>query len=383
MINLLPPDVKNGYRYAHRNVGMRRWVVIFVIAFAGLGALVTYGTATMHQSTIHYQKQIKVSTDSLKKQDYDGVQKQVKEISGSFKLAVQVLGKEILFSKMLQQIGTIMPSGSALTEISITQVQGGIALDAKAVDYHTATQIQVNLSDPANKLFSKADIEHVDCFAASADPLYPCKVSIRALFGADNPFLIAGTYYGTNKLLAKQANELTALKAKSRALDKQQEALDIAKKQITEYADLDRITKAVVPQEKNQAAAVREIVDIANAAKITLTDFAFPSSSLGSIGPAAGATAAKPSAAAAAPNSKTADLSQLTPVKDIPGVYQLIISVSNDDKHTVTYDKFIAFLSALEENRHTAQVSTLALTPDVSNPSLFSFQLSIVEYVKP
>jgi hypothetical protein len=193
MINLLPPTTKNGYRFARHNVSLRRWVIIFVIALAGLGAIVTYGTVALHQSTVHYQKQIDASNASLDKQDYKGVQKQVADISSSFKLAVQVLSKEVLFSELLQRIGAIMPAGSALSGISLAtqdQGQGAFEVQAMAVDYHTATQVQVNLADPTNKIFSKADIESIDCFGATANADYPCNVHVRALFASDNPYYL-------------------------------------------------------------------------------------------------------------------------------------------------------------------------------------------------
>lgn len=82
-----------------------------------------------------------------------------------------------------------MPSGTALTSLSISKVQGGLDLNAKAKDYQSGTQVQVNLSDPKNKIFSKADIVSISCNNGSADASYPCTVTIRALFSKDNTFL--------------------------------------------------------------------------------------------------------------------------------------------------------------------------------------------------
>jgi hypothetical protein len=192
--------------------------------------------------------------------------------------------------------------------------------------------------------------------------------------------LIAGAY-GTNSLLTGKANTLLGLKAKSTALDKQQQSLIKAKRDIASYADLEKITKSVVPQEKNQAAAVREIVNIAANRKITLTSFSFPGSTLGNgVVVPGGAATATPSGGA---GSKSGTLSQLTPVKNIPGVYQFIITVQNDSTHEISYDQFVSFLSDLEHNRHTAQVSTISLTPDTRDRNSIQFNLSLVEYVKP
>lgn len=189
MINLMPPEVKRGYGFARRNVGLRRWVFILLFTFVGLGAIATYGLLSIQQSTNQYDQQIAESEAAFKKQNFDEVQRQIQDITSSFKLAVEVLSKEILFSELLKQIGTTMPRNANLTNLSISQTQGGIDITANATDYNTATQVQVNLADPANKIFNKADIVSINC-GGSDTPGYPCSVTIRALFGANNPFLL-------------------------------------------------------------------------------------------------------------------------------------------------------------------------------------------------
>lgn len=186
MINLLPPDVKSSYLYARRNVALRRWVVLFAIALVGLGLVGTYGLLNLRQSTVSYQKQISGSQAELQKQDLKGTQKHIQDISNSFKLAVKVMSQEILFSKLLEQMGTVMPPNSSLAGLTIQDTTGGMDIVANAIDYNTATQVQVNLADPRNKIFTKADIVSINC---NQDGAYPCKVQIRALFAQNNPFL--------------------------------------------------------------------------------------------------------------------------------------------------------------------------------------------------
>ncbi len=190
MINLLPPTVKQGYRYARRNVMLRRWVVICLIALVGLGGLATYGLLTLQQSTTNVNHQIATSETAFKQENFAGVQSQVEGISNSFKLVVKVLGQEILFSALIKQIAAAIPPNANLTGLNIEQTDSAIDISAEANNYNTATQVQVNLADPANKIFSKADIVSITCNSANAtDPKYPCTVNIRALFAANNPFL--------------------------------------------------------------------------------------------------------------------------------------------------------------------------------------------------
>lgn len=191
MINLLPPEVKRGYRFARRNVILRRWVAAFLVALVGLGVLGTYGLLTLHQSTVSYDVLIADAQSQLQRDKLNQTKKQVEDMSNSLKLAVQVLSNEVLFSKLIQQIGAVMPSGTVLTELTIGQVQGGLELTAESTNYTAGTQIQINLADPANKIFSKVDIESIKCGGetAAVAASYPCKVQLRALFNPNNAFL--------------------------------------------------------------------------------------------------------------------------------------------------------------------------------------------------
>jgi Tfp pilus assembly protein PilN len=194
MINLLPPDAKDHYRYALRNVRLRRWA--FGVSFALLGLLVIGGAGYIYMQQISnsYDKQIKTSTTALETQNLTKTQSQVKDISSSLQLAVQVLSKEVLFSKLLTQLGTVTPANAVLSNLTINQEDSDIDISAKAADYNAATQLQVNLSDPQNKVFSKADIVNITCISGSGsttatDTKYPCTVTIRALFAGDTQFL--------------------------------------------------------------------------------------------------------------------------------------------------------------------------------------------------
>lgn len=196
---------------------------------------------------------------------------------------------------------------------------------------------------------------------------------------------LLGGAYAINSVLTKKGQQLTNLKAQTKALEQEQIGLKKAKKQIAQYAELQKITKAIVPQDKSQAEAVRELVNIAAKNGITLASIAFPSSTLGtgtSVKPGT-PTSAAPAPSASSQNTTTNNLSQLQPVPNIPGVYLLEINVQNDEKRPIAYRQFINFLDDLEHNRRTAQVSGIAIQPDKKNTSLLTFTLTLNEYIKP
>ena len=191
MINLLPNETKQQVFFARRNTTLRKWVIATAIGVAGIAIVFAAGLWFIHRSTNSVQAQVTATTEQLKAQKLDETQKRVAEISDSVKLASQVLSKQVLFSKLLTQIGAVMPAGAALQSLSINSTQGGIDLTAVATNYETASQVQVNLADPANKIFEKADIVTVNCQTTTTPTEYPCQVTIRALFTKNNTFQYA------------------------------------------------------------------------------------------------------------------------------------------------------------------------------------------------
>ena len=191
MINLLPPDIKENYRFARRNRILARWVTAASLCLLGAGLLLGGGYLYLNQSIKTTQNQITDTANELESQHLNSVQQQVTSISNNLKLTVQVLSKEILFSELLKQLASVTPSNVILTNLSITQAQGSVDIVAQTANYDAATQLQVNLADPKNQIFSKADIVGISCnnTGTGLSSQYPCTATIRALFATNNPFL--------------------------------------------------------------------------------------------------------------------------------------------------------------------------------------------------
>ncbi|QQS18782.1 hypothetical protein IPL68_01790 [Candidatus Saccharibacteria bacterium] len=182
-------------------------------------------------------------------------------------------------------------------------------------------------------------------------------------------FGLFGSVLYANHILTAKSRELSKLKAQSQVADELQISLKKNKADIVKYAELNKIAKSVVPQDKNQAQTVTEIVKIANDSGFAKpTSITFPSSTLG------GTAGAK---------NSSGGLTQVTPVKGIPGVYLLPITITQDTNSAIRYSQFITFLNKLENNQRTAQVSSVSITPDPKNPTNISFNLSVNVYIKP
>lgn len=198
------------------------------------------------------------------------------------------------------------------------------------------------------------------------------------------PALIITTIVGGNKLLKSQASKLADLRAQNQVVEDQKIALVRGKEDIERYSELDEIAKAIVPQDKDQARTIREINAIAAESGISLQAVTFTESSLGEAAqPSAqnkNQTSSTSSTASTAQNQS--GLTQVTPVEDIPGVYALQITISPPAEKPIPYQQFLSFLEKLENNRRTAHVDNISVTP-VEGSSGITFTLTLNVYVKP
>lgn len=173
-------------------------------------------------------------------------------------------------------------------------------------------------------------------------------------------------------LIVAEGEKLTDLKLEQKVLDKRSTALLQAKKDITEYEDLEQIARSVVPQDKDQARTVVEIVNIARELGISVTSIAFPDSLLGQV-----------SRGSRRGTTTDPNLTQLTPLTSPKGVYSMEIRIETDGDRPVPYARLLNFLSRLENNRRTAQVTNISISPDEDNRNLITFTLTLTTYVKP
>lgn len=187
---------------------------------------------------------------------------------------------------------------------------------------------------------------------------------------------IGGTVFG-NSLIQKKSHKLTELKAQNKAVEEQQVSLIQAKKDVEKYSQLNAITKAIVPQDKDQAKTVREINTIANQNGISLKEVNFTTSTLGQAVPKPAESSA---ATSTTPTPAAPSITQVKAVDGIKGVYSLEITISPSEP--ISYNNFLAFLEALEKNRRTAHVSKISINPSKDGKTL-TFTLTLNAYVKP
>ena len=209
-------------------------------------------------------------------------------------------------------------------------------------------------------------------------------ILLGALAAVSILFLVVLSF-GLNSLGAT-GQRLTELKQQNKAADVQLANLATAKKQVDQCAYFNTVAKTVLPTDKNQAQAVLDIFNLADQAGISIASITFPASSLGTkpVAPAAGNDAAAASSQSV--------ISQAKPVEGIAGLYSLELTITPQsgpgvsDGRKVTYPKLLDFLSRIEHDRRTAQITQVNIQPQGSDsgPSQFiNFTMTINIFMKP
>jgi Tfp pilus assembly protein PilN len=185
MINLLPPEHAASIRYGRQSRRILGWLAGMAAAIIILILILSAGWFYMNQESSSLQSEIDSTNKQLEAQNLKRVQADAKEITGDITVIDKVLRQEIHFSGLIQTIGSYMPPGTVLGSLSLSdKVSGALDLSANAKDYTSAAQIAVNLSDPKDDLFSKVDVINISC-NSSAEKVYKCSVTLRALFSKD------------------------------------------------------------------------------------------------------------------------------------------------------------------------------------------------------
>lgn len=190
--------------------------------------------------------------------------------------------------------------------------------------------------------------------------------------------------------LGKESQQMVDLKVKSQTADAQLTNLESAKKQVEKYSFFKDVANTVIPNDKDQATAVLEVTNIAQEVGINIQSITFPASTLGLTTGTTSATTTQQDATSSSAAPKA--ISQAKPVQGIPGLYslQLTITPESDAKtppdKIITYNKMLDFLHRIENNRHTAQITDVSISPASSQGNTsgnLTFSLTTNIFIKP
>lgn len=187
-------------------------------------------------------------------------------------------------------------------------------------------------------------------------------------------------YFGNN-LLQSRANKLVEAKLDSSVSEELERSYIKASKDLETYKNLGETLALILPKDKDQARAVRELYKIADETNISIDSIRFPNSTLGqkiAAAPAASGSTATPTTPA------TSTITQAKPVDGIQGVQGIDIDISAIGRsgNTIPYDNMIRFLQGVELNRRSMQVKRMTVSPSETRSGV-TFTATLTIFIKP
>lgn len=176
MINLMPDDAKRELRAARTNVVLLRYM--FVIALAATFLLAILAGAYMVLGRTQESAKQLIATNDLKADVYSATEAQVATLSSGLAETRGILNQEILYSKVLINIGQLMPTGTVLNEVALDS-QSFSGTPIKLTVYAKTTQDTVALQNnfKNSPLFTNVSFEKVSDNSAGIDG-YPVSATL-------------------------------------------------------------------------------------------------------------------------------------------------------------------------------------------------------------
>jgi len=186
----------------------------------------------------------------------------------------------------------------------------------------------------------------------------------------------AMVYLGYN-FMSKSSDSLVNAKLENIAIEEQEINYAQARKDLEKYEDLGVLLRDVLPKEKDQALAVRELYKIGDETNISVDSIQFPASSLGQ----------KPATTTGGTTPTTTTSSTVTQAKAVEGLSGVLgidveLTLKPKSGTSIPYDNMIQFLQKVELNRRSMQVKKITVTPDAKNGGL-TFNVTLTIFVKP
>lgn len=188
-----------------------------------------------------------------------------------------------------------------------------------------------------------------------------------------------GVLFFANTFLKKSSVKLNQLKIENASIEENERIYTKAKNDLLKYQDLKSAVEDALPKEKDQAKALKELIQISNDTNIKIEKIEFTDSTLGDKAKVTGAPSTTPGNGTkpVAPNPIT----QSKPIPGISGVMgiEMKVTVSGvNDKSPLNYDNFISFLDKISYNRRSMQITKLNI-----QPGLKKAEITVNIFVKP
>jgi Tfp pilus assembly protein PilN len=181
MINLLPPENRQEIIYGRKNKALVGWIIAMLLVLVGVIAITVVGQFYIKSNVNNLNKTIQTTQQRIKDQNLESRQAEISQFANNLNTVNSLLADQLLFSKIITNLGEILPSGVTVQNIDFTSTDSTLKLQLIGSDEKAVTQGFVNISSAPNSLITAADLENVDCSGQGG-----CVATVTALLNKDS-----------------------------------------------------------------------------------------------------------------------------------------------------------------------------------------------------
>lgn len=155
MINLLPTNVKEDFSYGRRNSQIISWLLTVLFGIAILLIVATVGRLTIQTARNQAVVQKELIEQQLVSSDFKTTNDEYSEFVDGLGNVKKLYQQQILYSRLIRKLGTLLPPGAKLTSISIADKDRAIGLNFDNDTDGLGPTIQLNLTDQSKQVADK------------------------------------------------------------------------------------------------------------------------------------------------------------------------------------------------------------------------------------
>lgn len=184
MINLLPNEVKESVRFARINVILMQYIFILIAVIGLITVLMLQGKQSLESTKRAAEERITLSPEV--QTEISDVANQARELSDTVNVIGQIFENEVKYSLVLQEIGSVIPSGVRVTSLNLREETDlPFRLTVQLETAELAGVLQQNIIE--SRIFSSADILQVARNQTDTGTKYNFSAELDAFFDPSVP----------------------------------------------------------------------------------------------------------------------------------------------------------------------------------------------------
>lgn len=182
MINILPDDKKKELRAAHSNVTLTRYLLV-LLGSAGFLILMSFVVYAVLDDTKRSAEQV-IAINEQGDSPYASVLTRANSLRSELSNAKSILDSEVRYSKILSSIAKLMPSGTIIDSITLSDkiLTTSTTLTVYARDTDTAIKLRSNFEE--SPVFTSVSFQGINTSSSLAGYNVSATVNVSISKGA-------------------------------------------------------------------------------------------------------------------------------------------------------------------------------------------------------